>query len=160
MDLSFSSHFPPAEIALRLGLAVVFALFLGLDRELRGKPAGLRTHMLVGLGAALTTVSALELFHIVVLPAEGITADPLRVIEGVVGAIGFLGAGAIIASQGDVRYLTTAANIWLCGAIGLACGGGLYLVAAIAFGLTVLILTGARVLENRLLPDRDEGERE
>lgn len=148
----FATHVPPPEIALRLGLAVLFGLFLGLDREIRNKPAGLRTHMLVGLGAAVTTLSAIELYYGIIVPDGSVRGDPLRAIEGVIGAIGFLGAGAIIASQRDVKYLTTAANIWLAGAIGLACGGGLYLIAAIGFALTMIILSVVSWLERRILP--------
>jgi putative Mg2+ transporter-C (MgtC) family protein len=158
MDTLLATHVPPAEIAVRLGLAVVFGLFLGLDRELRGKPAGLRTHMLVGLGAAVTTLSAFELYYGILEPDETTLGDPLRAIEGVIGAIGFLGAGAIIASQRDVKYLTTAANIWLAGAIGMACGGGLYLVAAIGFALTLIILTLVSWIERRFLPRRGREE--
>jgi putative Mg2+ transporter-C (MgtC) family protein len=130
------------EVALRLGCAVLFGLLLGLDREMRGQDAGIRTHMLVALGAAAMTIIAFELYDALQARHQDVAGDPLRVIEGVVTAVGFLGGGAIIRGNGEVQGLTTAANIWLCGAVGLACGAGLYVLAAITFAFTVAIVTG------------------
>jgi len=137
------------EIVLRLGSASLFGLVLGVDRELRGHAAGMRTHMLVALGAAVVTTVALELHADVLAENPDTTADPLRAIEGVAAAVGFLGGGAILRGRGDVQGLTTAANVWLCGCIGLACGGGYYVLAAIAFGFTFVILTLIHVVERR-----------
>jgi putative Mg2+ transporter-C (MgtC) family protein len=138
------------EVALRLGLAVIFGLLLGIDREVRGYDAGVRTHMLVALGAAVMTLIAFELYDALRTRHQDATGDPLRVIEGVVTAVGFLGGGAIIRGKGEVQGLTTAANIWLCGAVGLACGAGHYLIAAITFGFTVTIVTGMYLVKRWL----------
>ncbi|MGP1394758.1 MAG: MgtC/SapB family protein [Inquilinaceae bacterium] len=151
-------HTPIGEIAIRLGLACIFGLFIGLDREIRGKSAGLRTHMLICLGAATTTLIALELIAATAVPDDDrVRTDPLRVIEAVVAAIGFLGAGAIIQARGAVHGLTSAANIWLAGIIGLACGGGYYVIAGIAFLFNIFILTVMNLLEERFA--RPSGKR-
>jgi putative Mg2+ transporter-C (MgtC) family protein len=156
--LQFEVHSDPGEIALRLGLAVLFGGLLGLDRELRGHSAGLRTHMLVALGAAVTTIIAFELYETMAAQDEAGGADPLRIIEGVIAAVGFLGGGAIIRGTGEVQGLTTAANIWVCGAVGLACGAGSYVIAGITFGFTVAIVTGMDLLERQLKRRRDAQE--
>lgn len=132
---------PAPEIMLRFGAAVLFGMILGLDREIRRKPAGLRTHMLISLGAAVTTLVGFELFYSSIEIAAQNRSDLLRIIEGVIAAIGFLGAGAIISSGRTVQNMTTAANIWVCGAIGLACGAGYYIIAGIALVFTIVILT-------------------
>ena len=139
--MDIEAYVDPGEVALRLGCAVAFGLLLGLDREVRGRDAGVRTHMLVALGAAVMTIIAFELYDALRARHQDVAGDPLRVIEGVVTAVGFLGGGAILRGNGEVQGLTTAANIWLCGAVGLACGAGLYVLAAIAFGFTVTIVT-------------------
>jgi putative Mg2+ transporter-C (MgtC) family protein len=143
----FETYVDPVEVSFRLGAAVVFGLLLGLDRELRGHDAGIRTHMLVALGAAVMTIIAFELFDALQARHREAAGDPLRVIEGVVTAVGFLGGGAIIRGNGEVQGLTTAANIWLCGAVGLACGAGHYVLAAITFGFTVAIVTGMYLIK-------------
>lgn len=140
------------DIASRLGLAVLLGGLLGLDRELRHHAAGLRTHMLVALGAATTTVMALSLYDRLLLDNPQINADPLRAIEGVIAAIGFIGAGAIIQGQsaGRVHGLTTAANIWICGAIGLAAGAGHHMVAIACFLFALFILSILGLIERQL----------
>jgi putative Mg2+ transporter-C (MgtC) family protein len=143
----FEVYVDPGEVALRLGFAVMFGLLLGLDREIRGHDAGVRTHMLVALGAAVMTIIAFELYDALRARHQDTNGDPLRVIEGVVTAVGFLGGGAIIRGSGEVQGLTTAANIWLCGAVGLACGAGHYVLAAITFGFTVAIVTGMYLIK-------------
>ena len=148
--MHFDIYVDPGEVAIRLGCAVIFGLLLGLDREMRGLDAGIRTHMLVGLGAAAMTIIAFELYDALQARHQDVAGDPLRVIEGVVTAVGFLGGGAIIRGNGEVQGLTTAANIWLCGAVGLACGAGHYLLAAITFGYTVTIVTGMYLVKRWL----------
>lgn len=121
------------EWILRLVVATALGAGIGLQRELAGKPAGLRTHILVCVGSALFTVSSLEGFP---LPA-----DPSRVAAGIVVGIGFLGAGTIIrGEEGIVVGLTTAATIWIIAAIGLAVGAGLYLLALVSTAITGGIL--------------------
>lgn len=123
-------------ILLRLTLAVLLGGMIGYEREAAGKPAGLRTHMLVAMGSAL--------FVLVPLQAGVPLTDMSRVLQGLISGIGFLGAGAIIKlnSEENVRGLTTAASIWTVAAIGVACGLGRETTAVIAtlFGLAILQL--------------------
>jgi putative Mg2+ transporter-C (MgtC) family protein len=122
------------EMVLRLLLAAVLGAGIGYQRERAKKPAGLRTHMLIALGAALFTVVSIYGF--------GDKGDPSRVAAGVVAGIGFLGAGVIFrAMRGDLPMgLTTAASIWIVAAIGMAAGVGLYLVSVVIAVLAVFIL--------------------
>lgn len=148
------------QVGVPLLAAFVLGGAIGWEREWRHKPAGLRTHMLVALGAAAATVVTLELYHELVREGEaGPRADPLRIVEGVIGGIGFLGAGAILREGGSVRGLTTAGTVWLAGAVGLACGSGRYAVAVGATFLGLLALTVLRVVEQRFEGDgRDAGD--
>jgi putative Mg2+ transporter-C (MgtC) family protein len=142
-----ASYLGPGQIALRLGAAIGFSCLIGLDRELKRKPLGLRTNMLVALGAASFCVIVIELLH---LPDPGPNAgkvDAGRVLEGIIGGIGFLGAGAIIREQNRIRGATTGAGIWAVGAIGIACGFGLYLHAAAITVLALFVLTVLGLVE-------------
>lgn len=147
---SMNTATPIYEIALRLGLAALFGAIIGIDREVKERPAGLRTHMLTALAAAVFTVMAFEIFHQVRQLEQPVSADPVRVIEAVTAGVAFLAAGTIITSQGRVQGLTTGAGMWLAGSIGLACGGGYYLIAFIALIMAVVILTVIRMIESRL----------
>ena len=131
------------ELALRLGLAVGLCGLVGLERESRDQPAGLRTHMLVGLGAALFTLVSAYGFEEFDRPGPAGTAvrvDPTRIAAQIVSGIGFLGAGAIIRQGFNVRGLTTAAALWIVAAIGMAAGAGYYLGAGITTGLVLAAL--------------------
>lgn len=143
-------------LALRLAAATLLAGVVGLEREWRGKPAGLRTHMLVGLGAAAFILTATEFVDGPLNEREDLRLDPLRLFEGVVTGIGFLGAGAIIQGSRDVKGLTTGAGIWVAGGIGLACGVGEFVLAGIVTVLTLVILAVAGFLEHRFI--RQQGE--
>jgi putative Mg2+ transporter-C (MgtC) family protein len=143
------------ELLLRLALAVLFGFVLGLNREMHHHAAGLRTHMLIALSAAATTVVALEMYK--AGPGEHGQGDPTRVIQGLAQALGFISAGVIIQGQGKVRGVTTAVEIWVCGAIGIACGGGYYVIGGITLGFAVFILVVMRFFE-RLFPRPDKNE--
>jgi putative Mg2+ transporter-C (MgtC) family protein len=132
------------ETAVRLALALLGGAVLGWEREYRDKPAGLRTHMMVALGSAVFVVISLRLAHEMNVAAGTLQFDPLRVLQGIIGGIGFLGAGVIIRAGGKVHGLTTAASIWLSAAIGVTCGLGFYDIAGLgaALGLAVLLLVG------------------
>jgi putative Mg2+ transporter-C (MgtC) family protein len=143
------------EIAVRLGAALLIGAALGLNRDLHGKPAGLRTHGLVSLGAAVAAIVSLG------LPGESKSMDPnaiSRVLQGILTGIGFLGAGVIQRdTAGHVTGLTTAATIWICGALGVVCGLAYWSVLAIALGLTVAALSLGGPIEHlaeRLLKAR------
>jgi putative Mg2+ transporter-C (MgtC) family protein len=135
-----SMHIPPWEAFLRLLAAVLAGAAVGFDRELRNKPAGLRTHILVSLAAALFTLITFELHHAVVSNNARTTADPIRIIEAVTAGVAFLAAGAIIQSRGNVKGLTTGANMWMAGALGVACGAGDYTLAVFGTVFAVLVL--------------------
>ena len=136
------------EAMLRLLAATATGGAIGLNRELTKKPAGLRTHALVALGAALVTVTALQ-FGDIDDRAHAEVAS--RVIQGVIAGIGFLGGGVILHTEGrDVHGLTTAATIWVAAALGVSCGVGQWRVAAMAAGLALAVLVIGRPLEAAL----------
>ncbi|HYD70686.1 MgtC/SapB family protein [Azospirillum sp.] len=145
------------EIAVRMLLAVLCGAVLGFDREARGKAAGLRTQTLVALSAAATTLVALQMYADVAKTGHGGDVDPTRVIQGLAQAIGFISAGVMFQKGVNVRGVTTAAVIWMAGALGIACGAGLYWVAGLGLGLSLLVSIGFTWLERRLFP---EGARE
>lgn len=150
----------PLEIlGVRLIGAAVIGGIIGLEREWRQMPAGLRTHMLVALAACVFTIVTGEIVRSDVLVGQSVQADPVRVIEAVTAGVAFLAAGAIIQARGRVRGLTTGAGMWLAGALGVAVGLGYWLVAGIAtlIGLVINILL--RGVEKRLVRGRtDAGE--
>lgn len=134
------------DAALRLLVATVLGFIIGLDRELRNKPLGMRTFMLVSIGAALFSLISVDLVA-TFARAQQTEMDPGRVIQGVVIGIGFLGGGAIIQTRGDIIGGTTGATIWAVGGIGMACGFGLYLHAVLATAATIFVLTVLAVIE-------------
>jgi putative Mg2+ transporter-C (MgtC) family protein len=123
---------PPVDIEMiaRLLLAVVLGILVGMEREIVHKPAGLRTHALVSLGACLFTVISIDYFDV----------DPARIAAGIVTGIGFIGAGSIIAEKGHVQGITTAASLWCVAAVGLAVGVGAYVLAVVSSVLVFGIL--------------------
>jgi putative Mg2+ transporter-C (MgtC) family protein len=136
------------EVSLRLVIAAVLTGLIGLERELRERSAGLRTHMLVGLGSALFTLVSAYAWTDFVFSREGGTLfDPTRIAAQIVTGIGFLGAGAIIRQGLSVRGLTTAAGLWVVAAIGMAVGAGYYWAALVATGLVLVGLGPVRWLE-------------
>ncbi len=132
------------ELVARLLLALVLCGLVGLERETRDQAAGLRTHVAVGLGAALFTLVSAYGFE-----GGGANRDPSRVAAQVVSGIGFLGAGAILTSGGNIRGLTTAATLWVVAAIGMAAGAGFYDAAVAA---TLILLVSLVVLRRLRMP--------
>jgi putative Mg2+ transporter-C (MgtC) family protein len=140
-----------AEILLRVVLAAVLGGAIGFERELREREAGLRTHMLVSVGAALfTLVSAYAWSDWRFSNESGIVFDPTRIAAQVVTGIGFLGAGAIIRQGLSVRGLTTAATLWVVAAIGMATGAGYYTAAFITTVLVLFSLWPLRIVAFRV----------
>jgi putative Mg2+ transporter-C (MgtC) family protein len=137
------------EIGLRLLTATALAGLLGLDRERRESSAGLRTHALVGMSACLLMIASAFGFADV-LGTPHVELDPSRIAAQIVSGIGFLGAGAIIARGSLIGGLTTAAGVWSVAAIGLTVGGGLYIAAFIATGISLILLVVLRSVEHRL----------
>jgi len=130
------------ELILRMGSAVMAGFLIGINRAVRGKSAGVRTHGVVALASC---------FLIVVMSwSHGDSGDLSRVIQGVVTGIGFLGAGVIMRDQAEhhIEGLTTAASIWLTAAMGLACGFGLYHIVLLALGFAFVVLIIGGPIEN------------
>lgn len=139
----------PLEAFVRLLIAAVFGGVIGLDREARNKPAGLRTHILIAVAATLFMLLALEMHYELMQEHREANTDPIRIIEAVTAGVAFLAAGAIIRSREGVTGLTTGASMWLAGALGVASGGGYYTLAALATLLGVLVLTVLSWVERR-----------
>jgi putative Mg2+ transporter-C (MgtC) family protein len=141
---------PTVEIAERLLLAAFLGGVIGIERERREWAAGLRTHMLVCMGAALVIIVSAFGFSDV-LDEANVILDPSRIAAQVVSGIGFLGAGTILFLQREqvIRGLTTAAGLWAVAAIGLAAGSGMYLAALIATAVVAIIMAGLKPLERR-----------
>ena len=134
----------PWEEILRLGGALLIGFLIGLEREISRKPAGLRTHMLVSLASSLFTILSLSSAF-----GDG-AADPTRIASQIVVGIGFVGAGVIISSGGQIKGVTTAASLWITAAMGMAMGLGEYLLAAVAAGFTLVSLLVIGVWERSL----------
>jgi putative Mg2+ transporter-C (MgtC) family protein len=137
------------ELTQRLLLAALFGAALGAEREWRNKEAGLRTNILIAIGSALFTLMSIEL-------TDAKTGDTSRVAAQIVTGIGFLGAGAIMRTNGGIQGLTTAATIWVNAAIGVAAGGGEYHLAFIATAVTLVVLLVLPPIEKYLDHRRTE----
>jgi len=136
------------DLLSRLGVAVLLGLALGLDRQIHGHAAGLRTHGIVCFTSSAMTVSIIALFN----QLEGLRMDPLRVFEAMGAFIGIIGAAMIIFSKGEVKNVTTAVNLWLTAVIGIACGAAQWPLVAIAAIISLIVLTVLRVIEAKLFP--------
>jgi putative Mg2+ transporter-C (MgtC) family protein len=128
---------------LSIILAAVFGAAIGLEREISGKAAGLRTNLLICLGAAVFTIISRQI-------AAGTNASVARIAAQIVTGVGFLGAGAIIQDRGGIYGLTTAATIWMVASIGMACGAGFFLLASASTVLAIVVLVGLNPLEKRI----------
>lgn len=136
----------------RLVLSALLGSFIGYERERLAWAAGLRTHMLVCVGATLVMI--VSAFGFEDVHATGVGLDPSRMAAQVVSGIGFLGAGAIMARGEVIRGITTAASIWTVAGVGLAVGGGLYIPAIAATFIILIILAGIKPLERRFIGSR------
>jgi len=138
---------PEFVVIQRLLIATLFAGLVGFERERHGRAAGLRTHILVGLGSCLIMLTALYLMEAL---SGRIAIDPTRMAAQVISGIGFLGAGTILRFRASVRGLTTAASLWAVAGIGLAVGAGFLTGAAAGTAIILLVLFGLSRLEWRL----------
>ena len=144
------------DTVLRLGVATLLGALVGLERERIERAAGIRTHAIVALGAALIMVVSIYGFSDVLGPDQRIQVDVSRVAAQVVSGIGFLGAGVIIFQRNVVRGLTTAASVWTVAGLGLACGSGLFAAAGVATVLLLTLQMLLRPIEQRVFaPMRD-----
>ena len=147
---SIVAEMPIGTMAVRLVAACLAGFMMGFEREIRSRPAGLRTHMLTALAAAIFMIIAIEMISSFGGAGTTTQLDPIRVVEAVTAGTAFLAAGTIIHGRGSVHGLTTGASIWLAGAVGLACGAGYLALAAMGVVLSLLILLPIRLLESRL----------
>jgi putative Mg2+ transporter-C (MgtC) family protein len=151
-------HLDLWEVALRLAVAAALTGAVGLERELRERAAGLRTHMLVGVGSALfTIVSAYAWGDFIFDRTQGTAFDPTRIAAQIVTGIGFLGAGVIIRQGLSIRGVTTAAGLWVAAAIGMAVGAGYWGAALIGTGVVLVGLGPLRMAEGWVVRRRREG---
>lgn len=143
------------QLLIRLLLATLLGGLIGLERELHGRPAGFRTHLMVALGAALYMGVSLHFFHVYggLSGNLAVRVDPGRVAAQIVVGIGFLGAGAIIRENASVRGLTTAACLWVAAAIGTACGAGMLLIAVVVTAISLVSLLVLKRVEEGLSRD-------
>lgn len=139
----------------RLLLASLLGALIGLEREIHGRPAGFRTHLLVSLGSCLYVITSVEFYRLFgnFSGTGPVGVDPGRVAAQVVAGIGFLGAGAIIREKASIRGLTTAACLWVAAALGLACGVGLFYLAISVTLVALASLLLLKQVENRLPKD-------
>ena len=136
------------DVISRLGVAAAIGLLLGLDRELRGHAAGLRTHGLICFGSATMAVSYLALYF----QLEGDRMDPLRMFEAAGAFVGIIGAALIVFAKGEVKNVTTAAHLFLTAIAGIACGAGQWPLVAIAAVISLLLLTIIGFVESKVFP--------
>ena len=127
---------PVGVIVLRMGLSLLFGGLIGFEREYRGKPAGIRTIAFVSLGSTLMMLIAITIHQ----ESTGGSSDVIRMLQGIVTGIGFLGAGSVIQMDNKVKGLTTAAAIWMVGAIGAAVGAGYYPLATVAEVFSLILI--------------------
>ncbi|SIR26633.1 putative Mg2+ transporter-C (MgtC) family protein [Rhizobium sp. RU20A] len=148
LDIFADHHLPLAVVLARLVLALACGAAIGIEREWRQRPAGLRTHILVCLAASLASIVSIEITHLPAFAGQEIRIDPLRIIEAVTAGVAFLAAGTIVFSRGTVQGLTTGAGMWLAGVTGLAAGLGLWQIALVTTLLAVAVLSLIRLAES------------
>jgi putative Mg2+ transporter-C (MgtC) family protein len=150
---------PLREALLRLGVALLLGLLVGIERERKNThPAGMRTLALVSMGSALFTILSAHGFAALTGAGYG-PVDPTRIAAQIVSGIGFIGAGTILLQRNAVRGLTTAAAIWLTAAVGMACGAGLLAEAATATVFALIVLAVLQPIERRLFRRRTGAQR-
>jgi putative Mg2+ transporter-C (MgtC) family protein len=137
-----------AQVTIRLILSALLSGFIGVERQLHRRAAGLRTHILVCVGSTLIMLTSMYIFDIY---KDIAPVDPSRIAAGVITGIGFLGAGTIIRYGEEIRGLTTAASLWVVAAVGLAVGCGFYSAAIVTTILVLMALLLLRRLENKIL---------
>jgi len=150
------------QMTARIGAALIVGAVVGLERERKRRPAGFRTMILVSLGSAAFMIASHQVIA-TTAPDSLSHAEMSRVLQGLIGGIGFLGAGAVIQSKRAVRGMTTAATIWVTAALGAACGMGLFTLAAVVAGAALFTLIVLEIFEDKFFPDaeyHDEWDKE
>ncbi len=149
MDFTKLWDFQPgiAEVAIRLACAMLVGLIIGTERQYTNRPAGMRTHILVALGACVVSITGEILFYHYQL--EGAMPDPARLSAQVITGVGFLGAGTIMREGASVKGLTTAASLWAVACLGIACGFGYYTVALLGMVFIFITLTVLEYIQHK-----------
>ncbi len=149
MDFSFLWNFEPGipAVALRLAMAMLVGLVIGTERQYTNRPAGMRTHILVALGACVISITGEILFHHYHI--LGANPDPARLSAQVITGVGFLGAGTIMREGASVKGLTTAASLWAVACLGIACGFGYYALALLGMVCIFITLTVFEYIQHR-----------
>ena len=148
-EFTLAPGLPVAVVVMRALGSVAFCGLIGLERESARRPAGLRTHMLIGLAACVYCLLTMALLARAGEYGDAVRMDPLRIIEAVTGGVAFLAAGMIVFSQGKVRGLTTGASMWVAAAVGVACGLGEWVIASTTVFLALVIIALVRKLEKQ-----------
>ncbi len=143
-------------VLARMLLATLLGSIIGLEREWRRRPAGLKTHMLVCLASATFTIVSLELVNVPVFNDQNIRMDPSRLVEAITSGVAFLAAGFIIFARGKITGITTGAGMWLAASVGLASGLGLWHIAIMATFIAVAVLIVVGKMENSVGPDNSK----
>jgi len=143
-------------VLARMLLATLLGSIIGLEREWRRRPAGLKTHMLVCLASATFTIVSLELVNVPVFDDQNIRMDPSRLVEAITSGVAFLAAGFIIFARGKIMGITTGAGMWLAAAVGLASGLGLWHIAIMATFIAVAVLVVVGKMENSVGSDNSK----
>jgi putative Mg2+ transporter-C (MgtC) family protein len=151
------THTPQHIILIRLAVAAVLGGLIGYEREAKNVAAGLRTHILIATAAALFTLLAFEIYHAALATGSN-NSDPIRAVEAVTAGIAFLGAGAIFQQRGSVQGITTAAGMWLAGALGVAAALGYYLIALAVAVFAVIVLAALRAFAHRVVGAKERGD--
>ena len=159
-EFGHATFTPFPVVAARLLLAAIFGAAIGFEREWRNRPAGLRTHVLVCVAAATFAILTIEIVHAPMfgkgVMGDAVKVDPIRVVEAVTAGVAFLAAGVVIFTRGQVHGLTTGAGMWLAGAIGVACGLGLWQIALFSTVLALIVLVLLYAFENKM--DMNQGD--
>ena len=159
-EFGHPTYTPFSVVAARLLLAAIFGAAIGFEREWRNRPAGLRTHILVCVAAATFAILTIEIIHAPMFTTDAlgdaVKVDPIRVVEAVTAGVAFLAAGVVIFTRGQVHGLTTGAGMWLAGAIGVACGLGLWQIALFATLIALVVLALLYAFESKM--DMNQGE--
>ena len=150
-DFASDTSLDTQVIIVRLLGAALMCGIIGFERETRSRPAGLRTHMMVGLASALYCLIMLETLADAGEYSDRVAMDPIRLIEAVTSGVAFLAAGMIVFAKGKVQGLTTGTSLWLCAAIGLSIGFGMWVMAAMTAALAIIIIRVVKSLEDRAL---------
>ena len=157
-EIAIQPTIPWPVLVFRLVGALVLCGLIGLERESRDRPAGLRTHMMVGLAAAVYCIVLLEMIAAFGEGDGQLRLDPVRLIEAVTGGVAFLAAGMIVFSKGEVRGLTTGTSLWLAAAVGLAVGLGLWPVAVLSTFLALVVVGLLKRVESAARRDDVAGQ--